>query len=375
MAQEFQTTTFYDLTTSNLSYYSSMITFEKYIAANVFRGDVSRMLFTTTNFAFRARFEQMDRRIAYDGASTLNFPFASYWYDGYWSDDTRAGALQAGQMVKGITIGGITVRNRPVTGTFNTTFYFDSDKESRQAYDLLVWSFKPRSVILKTTVKYKGVDIVIPVVMSLDSISFNTEYTEKDWLTQNRILPFNAKFTIQSYVVGPYIQTTITDGITSTLSESPDIYIAEHIKLYFEAYRNMPSSDISADQLIQTVDAYFNPAYDISISSLTTSNLVWNGVQINYVVTIPESAASDSLSSITIKMKGKADIIIQNPALTGNTIITGLQEISTYSAYIYFYLKSGKIKTQTLSFTTSNNPATPDNTMDKPLKSLKGIVF
>lgn len=375
MAQEFITPSFYDSTSFGLSYYSAMIAFENYIAANVLRGDASRILFTSTSYAFRARFEQTDRGSQYAGVSSLNFPFANYWYDGYWEDDDRIGSMQASQMMNGTTFNGIKIRNRPVKGKFTVTFYFDTDKEARTASDLMVWAFRPRSVMIATSVKYKNIDVVIPVVIELESTNFNPEFTEKEWLQKNRIIPFNATFTIRSYVVGPHIQTKITNGLDHNFKEDVSVYITEHVKLYFETYKNVPSTGITNDELMTSIDAYFNPAYDISIASLNVSDITHESAKINYEVTLPITASVDSLVSIVVKMVGKADITITDPELIGSIIIGGLSELSNYSAYIFFYLKSGKIKTQTLTFTTANDISTPDNTLDIPLKSLKGLTF
>ena len=373
MAQEFQQSSFFDTKTYGMSYYSAQIALERFISAKVLRGDLSRILFTSDSFVFRARMEQQDRSLTYSGASSLDFPFANYWYEGFWKDDDRTASKQASQQLSGMDLGsGTYIRSRAVMATIPFTFYFNSDNEARIAYENLQWSFRPRSVVIQTTVKYKSTDIIIPLNVTLESVEFNPDYTEKEWLTQNRIIPIRASFSVRTYALGPNIQTPVTNGIAQGFSEDGLQYITETVLFGFLQSKNLLATP---GEYEMSITAYFDPAYDVTVNSITSSALTFDSVTINWDLSIPTTADTTSLSSISIFVPGRNEIVVDSPALVGSHVITNLNELSTYAITILVKLKSGKIKSQVITITTANNPATPDSGGLIGLKSLKGVTF
>jgi hypothetical protein len=373
MGQEFQYESFYDTQKYGMSYYSVQIALEQFIAAKILRGDLSRILFTADSFIFRARMEQQDRSTTYQAASSLKFPFSNYWYDGFWERDDRTGSNQATQQFTGVNMSsGSLIRSRAVMTTIPFTFYFNSDNDARIAYEKLQWVFNPRSVIISTVVRYKEENIRIPVVITLEEMNYNPEYTEKEWLSQNKIIPIKASFKIRTYTLGPNIQTPILNGINSGDIEDEIIYTTETVFLQFFQSKNLLANP---EEVELAVNAYFDPAYDITINSITSSDITYSSVKINWNLEIPITSDPLSIESITITSKGRSPIVIDSPDLIGNHVVTNLNELSTYKFNLYIKLKSGKIKIQTLTITTANNPATPDSGGLAGLKSLKGVTF
>jgi hypothetical protein len=375
MGQEFQYESFYDTQTFGMSYYSVQIALEEFIAAKVLRGDLSRILFTSDSFVFRARMEQQDRSTAYQAASSLKFPFANYWYEGFWEKDQRPGSQQASQQITGLNLGaGSFIRSRAVQTTIPFTFYFNSDNDARIAYEKLQWIFSPRSAIIASTVKYKESDIIIPVVVSLEQITYNPTYTEKEWLVQNRIIPISAKLLVRTYALGPNIQTPVTNGLISGDKEDEVISITETVLLQFFRSKNLLAHP---EETELAINAYFDPTYDIIINSIECDNqdITYSSAKIKWNLEIPITSSPDSISSITISTKGKSSVVIDNPELVGEYTFTGLNELSNYEFYLYIRLKSGKIKVQTLTINTINNPDTVDSGGLVGLKSLRGVTF
>jgi len=375
MGQEILAERFFDTTSIGLTYYSAQIAIEKIIAANVLRGDLSRILFTASSFVFRARLEQQDRSATYQNVSSLNFPFANYWYNGYWEKDERPGANNTSQMLIGISDGSKKIRSRAVKSTLSYTFYFNTDAEARLAYENIQWTFMPRSLVTQTSVKYKDVYIDVPIIANLESIGYNPEFTEKDWLTQNRVIPVTADISITTYVLGPNKQTPVTNGLSSNFKDDSLEYITEEAMLYFLNTKGLLPQDASKAVLDISVMAYFNPQYDITVNSLTVSDQTYNSAKINWNISIPETALSDSLDSIIISIQGQPITVVNTPALLANVTVTGLSELSTYKANIYLNLKSGKIKAQQLTFTTAKDPSTPMVAGLAGISSLKGTTF
>jgi hypothetical protein len=381
MGQEFQYESFYDTKKYGMSYYSVQIALERFIAEKILRGDLSRILFTADSFVFRARMEQQDRSTAYQAASSLKFPFSNYWYEGFWERDDRIASNQASQQLSGINLGGdFYIRSRAVMTTIPFTFYFNSDNDARIAYEKLQWTFNPRSAVLSTTVKYKEHIIDIPVIVSLEDLVYNPDYTEKEWLSQNRIIPIRANFKIRTYTLGPNVQTPVPGGLDTTDTEDEIISITETALLQFfqskNLYTTLTIDDIEPlDEVELAVNAYFDPTYDVVINSITSSNITYSSVKISWNLDIPPISDPTSIESIIISTKGKESVTINNPALIDDYVFTGLNELSTYKFQLYIKLKSGKIKIQTITITTANNPAVPDIGGLAGLKSLRGVTF
>lgn len=374
MGQELLAERFFDTTSIGLTYYSVQIAIERLLAANVLRGDLSRILFTSNSFVFRARLEQQDKSSTYEGASSLNFPFANYWYDGYWERDERPAVNNTHQILFGVGDGTYKIRSRPVQAKLNFTFYFNTDAEARLAYENIQWIFLPRSAMMITNVKYKDTFIDVPIIADLDSISYNPEFTEKEWLTQNRIIPITATILVKTYVLGPNKQTPVT-SVHSTFKDDELEYITEQSMLYFMAEKGLLNSDASNAVLDIVVSAYFNPQYDVTINSITSSNITYNSARINWDLSIPNLSASDSLESIIVSIQGQPINVINTPTLVSHVDITGLSELSTYKANVYINLKSGKVKAQQITFTTSKDPATASVPGLASISSLKGTTF
>ena len=63
------------------TYYYVYIFIEQWLAANIFRNDLSRVFMASNDYAFRRRFELTDMSENYEDidASSLRFPFGNYW--------------------------------------------------------------------------------------------------------------------------------------------------------------------------------------------------------------------------------------------------------------------------------------------------------
>lgn len=378
MIQEFTTPTFYPLDNITIIYYALQITFEKYICANIFRGDLTRILFASNDYAFRARYEQQDRSTSYDGASSLRLPFANYWYEGYFEPDDRTASRNTWQSLVGIVDGQYQIRSRPVKAVLTSTFYFSADAEARVAYDNLKWLFVPRSVILASEVRFRNTVIPLPFVLDLENIQFNPSFNESQWLKNNRIIPFTANFSVRTYLLNPVKFDPIPSGVPSTISDVEPVYLVEESLLYFFSEKGMLTSTIPTGSVANlAVSAYFNPSYDIVINNVQIVGTPgYDRVEISWDLSIPTTAELDSLSQIVFVVSGQPQsITINNPPLIGSHTITGLSELSNYTVHIYFRLKSNKVKAQNLSFVTAKNPATDSPRGLKGINQLKGLTF
>lgn len=190
------------------TYYYAYITLEKWIAAKIFRNDLSRVFMSSNDYAFRRRFELTDMSQAYDeiGASSLRFPFANYnILNQGWTRDEREAANTAAQVYAGLYVGTTKLQAAAVTAEIPVQFYFDREDDARLAYDnLFFYSFNPH--YYKASVPYGNSTLELPYAFELTNLVFNPTFTEQDWLKQNRIFVITVNFRISSYIIKPPLQ-------------------------------------------------------------------------------------------------------------------------------------------------------------------------
>lgn len=220
------------------TYYYAYITLEKWLAANIFRNDLSRVFMASNNYAFRRRFELTDMSKAYDEieASALRFPFANYnILNQGWVKDEREAANTAAQLYAGLYVGTTRLRSAAVTATIPVQLYFDREDDARLAYDKLFF-FSFNTHYYKNTVPYGTNTLEIPYSFNLENLNFNPEFNEKDWLQQNRIFVITIDFKISTYAIYPPEQPD-WDASDSDLSNYNDgieqFYIVEDVILDF----------------------------------------------------------------------------------------------------------------------------------------------
>ena len=127
------------------TYYYVYIFIEQWLAANIFRNDLSRVFMASNDYAFRRRFELTDMSENYEDidASSLRFPFGNYWAQNTgWKVDDRPAANTAAQVYEGLYLGTTKVRAVNVTLPVGIQLYFDREDDARLAYDrLFFYSF------------------------------------------------------------------------------------------------------------------------------------------------------------------------------------------------------------------------------------------
>jgi hypothetical protein len=367
---------FYDKSKWTNSYYAVMICLEKYIAANIFRGDVSRVFFASDSYSFRRRYELTDSSQAYENikASSLQFPFCNYWYSGSWDYDDRSASVQTPQIMFGSLEDGASKKLRAIAvkSQFSSTFYFNRDDDARLAYEYLMWDRSPSRIIrLAESLEWDGQKILLPVYVTVDNLDFNSQFTENDWLKNNRIVPIKMSFTVRSYIIYPEAQEKLSSGgVDSILRDDPaSLYVTEQVLLDFFATKDLETNqDIYADM----VEAYFDPDYDITIDSTTLSNIVYNGFDISWSVTDTGDVAS-ALDYVKIIVSGNPVVVV--PGTQFSYHFTGLTENTSYNVTLLFYLKSGKIYDRHLTLTTANDASTNPKDIGPIKGTLKGLTF
>lgn len=184
---------------------------EFFLSILLFKGDVSRVIYSKEDIAFRRRIEMLgngDVENSKLNYVNLNLPYAIYSQTSGIEEDDRGATQNASQIVKGVVDPntGIVVKGAAVKTSYSSTVFFSSRADVNIATQLLYWDKTPHAplyFIVENDICGSKVDI--PVFITLDEIDSDVEYNEKDWLKNSKIFPMKLKFTIRSY------QTLIED--------------------------------------------------------------------------------------------------------------------------------------------------------------------
>lgn len=220
------------------TYYYVYIFIEQWLAANIFRNDLSRVFMASNDYAFRRRFELTDMSENYEDidASSLRFPFGNYWAQNTgWKVDDRPAANTAAQVYEGLYLGTTKVRAVNVTLPVGIQLYFDREDDARLAYDrLFFYSFNRH--FYSTEANIAGNRVGLPMNLQLDDLTFNPSFKESDWLKQNRIFVLTFTMNVSTYILNPPKQPDYTHDDTD-LSDYDDgneqYYIVNDVILNF----------------------------------------------------------------------------------------------------------------------------------------------
>ena len=214
MAQELQIKSYYQsLRDSNFidTNLCCKLGMEFFLSNLLFKGDLSRVVYSKEDVAFRRRLELLGNGTVKNNVynySTLDLPFAIFSQSGTLEEDDRGSTQNASQIVLGewIPTEGIVVKQAAVKVQYSATAFFSRRDDINIASQLLYWEKTPKFP-LYYIIEHEllGVPMDIPVFITLDEIDSNVEYSEKDWLEKSRIFPVKLSFTIRSY------QTLIED--------------------------------------------------------------------------------------------------------------------------------------------------------------------
>ena len=216
------------------SYYRIYMSLEDWISKNIFRNDSSRVFLSSPEYAFRRRFELTDsRQQDYNKiqASSLNFPFCSYWpLNSGWQADDRIAANTAAQVYKGMMIGNTVIKAASAKMEIPVNFYFEREDDARLAYENLFFNtFNPH--YFTNTVAYGPNSIGIPIVIQIRDLQFNPSFKESDWLKQNKIFIISCNFNITSYILKSPSQPDYNMGVNSDgylIDENGNVIVDEN---------------------------------------------------------------------------------------------------------------------------------------------------
>lgn len=354
---EIKSSTFYNHTSYGATYYTSYVGLENFISPLIFRGDKSRIFLASDGYAFRRRFELLTGTKSSDDIdlATLDFPFANYNpLNKGWQPLTN-GFNTASQVLVGLDMEDLNIRSYMATLEIPVTFYFDREDDARFAYDSLVFlGFKEN--YFYSSVGYKGRSIKIPLNLKLSSLEFNPQFTEKDWLTQNRIFTIKATFSIRSVILNTPSQTMIGSSYElDTSNDSPDYVLTQEVILEMLDHKDLMMSCIKVNGQLDEAGEVIN--IEVADVDKTTAFLKWNKPEKNLI------------SVILYHMNQKGQPLDVNSL---SYYLDNLNEDSSYTGYIEFHFNDGSYRRSYYGFKTKK---ALEKTKKKSINSLKGTSW
>lgn len=383
-------------------YYYLYKALEKWLADRLLRQDTSRVFCASPTYAFRRRFELTDtsRNFKDIGVTSLDFPFISYWpSNSGWTHEERIAANPAALIYTGIYEGNTKIRAAAGNINIPITLYYDRDSDSRLAYEKLYF-YTYNEHYYETDAIYANQTLKLPMVITLNNLQYNPQYTEADWLRQNRIFPITVNINLRSYIIYPPNQPRYDLSVNSAgllvdkdgnLVNPDGEYLtglenAEDEGLFYgyyddgspaywlteEAILNMKDWDgLTLDQV--RVNGSIEES-NIEINLLAIEDVTKNGFTLRW-----EINNLDQVEKMEFRYKGM-DYIEVDPAL-GVYEVTGLEPDSTYNLYINIYSKDGSIKRlgRTVNTESSDTTIIGDKVStegsDAPSNSLVGLSW
>jgi hypothetical protein len=429
MAREFTQASFFDHSTYANVYHAAKIPLEYFLADVLVRADMTRVQWSSDAYAFRRRFELADAQNGGDvstlQASNLNLPFVNYWYENgtFWQPDDRPFAVNSQQMLRGQWAEGLPARMRAIavkTPMVATAFY-ERDEDARLAYELILWETQPKGPVqLATSVKWKDVDIAVPVFVTIEGVTFNPQFNETDWLKSQRMFPVQIKMMVRTYVLAYPHQKPLVD-LSDTRPQPPyntgrldygsddKIYITEQVLLNFASVKQWGTlndgEDISAsvgtdpgdyydqnasldekdgvdgalytsksinDTVLDIATGYFSPTEEVYVNACEVDprSITQTSFKLSWAI---RKAELKYLQDVTIKVPGQPEIIITDERMKSQ-IISGLYPNSEYDVLVLFHSKNGGVRDVHLHVTTADDPNNPTS-LKRRRGKLKGMEW
>lgn len=186
------------------TFYSANITLEQYYTNLVFGGETGRIVYSSTEFAFRKRTQQIAERNQLPSntqisLNTLELPFMNYrgkpvpgTERTWWSSPLNTGGVFIDEL-------GYKIRLFPVTFQYDATLYFHKEEDNFYAFNLVAIDDSN-----ETQVNYE-MQIDDQVVANIGVLSYNIDYeptyNENDWLQQNDIRTIKLDFELQTFLM------------------------------------------------------------------------------------------------------------------------------------------------------------------------------
>jgi hypothetical protein len=240
-------TKYYDTTNFLNVYYSLNLAIEQFFTDFLFKGESNRVIFSSTEYAFRRRNEiniQLNTTDT-DSLNNLNFPFMNY--RGKISDKSDKAWWSHRTFVDGCFIPelGKKIRTVPTLIDYDATIYYHKEIDTVFAMNELVFDAGDETkIFFQIEIDGEIIDMFGILGYNLDH---DSEYNENSWLEQNHIHTIKLDFTIDTVM----LRLNPQDGEPS----NPPFAITE--KTIFNFNTLHCTGAIQSTETIELINDYF----------------------------------------------------------------------------------------------------------------------
>lgn len=194
-------TNYYDLTPFRNTIYALNIAIETYISNLLFKDDATKIVYSSSDFAFRKRTQQLSKTGNTSNLNNLDLPFLNYKITGidrqvsrqWWNKPIVNRGLFIDEL-------GFKVRCLPIKISYDSTMFFHRDDDLLYAYNKLLWDDGDETKI-NFSLNIDSVDLGFFALYKLDNMSYEPNYNENDWLTKNKIHTASLNFTCETVII------------------------------------------------------------------------------------------------------------------------------------------------------------------------------
>lgn len=172
--------------------YSLDLSIINHFSNYLFKGDNSRIQYSSNEYAFRERAKRNDGQ--------LDLPFMNFKATGYEAGERTwwsAKAYATGAFIDEI---GHKIQFAPVNISYEASLWFHKDYDLRYAFSEVMWDADNKT-LLQPAVEVEGETIYFPGLLSYEGLQFEPQYNEQDWLERNKIHSASIDFTFSTYAL------------------------------------------------------------------------------------------------------------------------------------------------------------------------------
>ncbi len=399
------------------SYHSSDLMNKKYIDTHLavqtvletffsdvlFHGDIKRVLYASQDIAFRRRIQTLDTKQEYNEDSPivpegLDLPFVQYFPDTDPEADDRAASVSAAAAIIGEWDEDFetNVRSIATKQSYKANLFVSRREEARFFHLLLLQEKEPKFPIrYYYTLEWRGVNLTIPVNITIEEISTTPNYEETKFLTKNKVFPISIGLTVRTYqmVVNSFENfCQLPKRFSNVIDDYNEInppteYITEKVVLNWAAEKfnmDMDSNkvDYESDEIKELLRSpyYFNQK-DLTESEMlssvanvptnyttdviqgyyqTDSSAELNRIAYNVNKSTPTTAyfdfavkpaCFDKFLNLELSISGYPSVIITD-CKARNAVISGLVQNSEYKVTALVHATDSTVKTYFLTIKT-----------------------
>jgi len=224
---------------------ATAIAIEEHYAPILFKNDLTRIIYASTDYCFRERSRK--------NKVLLNLPFMNYYLKSIERDTSPRSLWNNANNIQGMldmdddhqALLNSRIRLVPVKLHFEASVWYDQPQDLLKAYQLLALDESNETIIYSYYDAANDCQLKVPCFVKYN-LDYNPEYSEKEWLEENKIMSIAVDFEITTFFL-------YTHGTNTNVSFS------NHIIFNFLSTKGIINTD---DPLLTTpqelIIEYFN---------------------------------------------------------------------------------------------------------------------